>query len=50
VMIHKLSHQTLHAHFWILEGIKKQLPTPWAEVQNFGVPRLIDRFLQKFNR
>ena len=49
-MTHKLSHQTLHTHFWILEDIKKQLPTPWSEVHNFGVPRLIERFLQKFNR
>ncbi len=50
VITHKLSHQTLHTHFWILEDIEKQLPTPWSEIQNFGVPRLIERFLQKFNR
>lgn len=47
---HKLSHQTLHTNFWILEGVEKQLPIPWSEVQNFGVPRLIERFLQKFKR
>lgn len=50
VMTHKLTHQTLHTHFWILEDVKKKLPIPWSEVQNFGVPRLIERFLQKFNR
>ena len=49
-LIHKLSHQTLHTHFWILEGVEKQLPIPWSEVQNFGVSRLIERFLQKFRR
>lgn len=50
VMTHKLTHQTLHTHFWILEDVKIKLPTPWTDVQNFGVPRLIERFLQKFNR
>ena len=50
VMAHKLSHQTLHTHFWILEEVEKQLPTPWSDVPNFGVPRLIERFLHKFNR
>ena len=50
VMRHKLSHQTLHTHFWILEEVEKQLPTPWGDVSNFGVSRLTERFLQKFNR
>lgn len=47
---HKLTHQTLYTDFWILEGVKNNLPTPWADVQKFSVPRLIDRFLQKFDR
>ena len=50
VMIHKLSHQTLHTNFWILEAVEEQLPTPWSDVQNFGVSRLTERFLQKFSR
>ena len=50
VMTHKLSHQNLHTHFWILEEVEKSLPTPWSDVPNFGVPRLIERFLQNFNR
>ena len=50
VIKHKLSHQTLHTHFWILEGVEQKLPTQWSDVQNVGVPRLIERFLQKFNR
>lgn len=50
IMKHKLSHQTLHAQFWILENVEKDLPIPWEAVQEYGVPRLIDRFLQKFIR
>lgn len=50
VMTHKLSHQTLHAQFWILKNINNDLPIPWEKVNEYGVPRLIDRFLQKFER
>jgi len=50
VMVHKLTHQEIHADFWILEGVKKEFSIPWNEVPKLGVPRLIDRFLQKFSR
>lgn len=49
-MIHKLSHQELHTHFWVLENVKHPLTVPWEKVKQFGVPRLIERFLQKFKR
>ena len=50
VMKHQLSHQTLHTHFWIIQNIENKLPVPWEKVNEYGVPRLIDRFLQKFKR
>lgn len=49
-VIHKLSHQTLYTHFWILEDIPESFPLPWNAVKDYGVPRLIERFLQKFSR
>lgn len=49
-MRHKLSHQTLHTHFWILEDVSTSLSYPWDSIEKYGVPRLIERFLQKFNR
>ncbi len=49
-IIHKLSHQALHTHFYILENIEEELSVPWATVSDYAVPRLIERFLDKFNR
>lgn len=49
-IIHKLSHQTLKAHFWILECAEEEFPISWNNVHTYGVPRLIERFLHKFSR
>jgi hypothetical protein len=49
-IIHRLSHQVLHAHFWIIEDFEQSMPHSWDLVRSKGVPRLIERFLQKFGR
>lgn len=48
-IIHKLSHQHLHTHFWIVEtASNKNAEIPWELVQNFPVPVLIANFLAQF--
>lgn len=49
-VIHKLSHQALHTYFYVIENIDEPLPISWASVSDYAVPRLIDRFLDKFIR
>ncbi len=49
-MRHKLSHQIIYTHFWILDDVTTSLTYPWETIEKYGIPRLIERFLQKFNR
>jgi A/G-specific adenine glycosylase len=49
-VIHKLSHQALHTYFYVIENIDEPLPISWASVSDYAVPRLIERFLDKFIR
>lgn len=49
-IVHRLSHQILHAYFWILDDVAEPMPVNWDFVYRRGVPRLIERFLQKFER
>ncbi len=49
-IVHKLSHQHLYTHFWIVETtalIKKSIA--WEGLKNYPFPVLIDNFLKKFN-
>ncbi|MGY5355246.1 A/G-specific adenine glycosylase [Wenyingzhuangia sp. IMCC45467] len=48
--IHKLTHQHLHTHFWILNTNppNKSEETPWENVENFAVPKLIHKFLEEY--
>lgn len=48
VVIHKLSHQSLHTYFYVLENVDEALPISWSSVPDYAVPRLIERFLDKF--
>jgi A/G-specific adenine glycosylase len=48
-IVHKLSHQHLYTHFWIVET--KTLRTAnvlWKNIQDFPVPVLIANFLEAF--
>lgn len=48
-IIHKLSHQHLHTHFWIIEIAKETETTiPISEVKNYPVPVLIANFVSEF--
>ena len=49
-IIHKLSHKTIHAKFWILpvQGPNNNL-IKFSDVDKYPVPRLIEKFLDKFN-
>jgi hypothetical protein len=49
-VIHKLSHQALHTYFYVLENVDEALPISWSNVTDYAVPRLIERFLDKFIR
>ncbi len=48
-IIHKLSHQHLHTHFWIVEIAEETETTiPISEVKNYPVPVLIANFVSAF--
>ncbi|PQJ75340.1 A/G-specific adenine glycosylase [Polaribacter gangjinensis] len=48
-IIHKLSHQHLYTHFWIVETSSNQhAKILWKTIQNFPVPVLIANFLAQF--
>jgi A/G-specific adenine glycosylase len=45
--VHKLSHQHLNTWFWKIETTCSDADLiPWKSVENYPVPRLIDKFLQ----
>jgi A/G-specific adenine glycosylase len=47
--VHKLSHQHLYVKFWLFKGTFEEEPlTPWEEIEDFAVPRIIHKFLEKF--
>ncbi|WP_416446198.1 A/G-specific adenine glycosylase [Leeuwenhoekiella sp. A16] len=50
-ILHKLSHQNLYVKFWIasVSDIKSKNAVPIANVIDFAVPRVIDRFLETFD-
>ena len=49
-IIHKLSHKTIYAKFWILPGEHSNSNSiKFSDVNKYPVPRLIEKFLDKFN-
>lgn len=52
VIVHKLSHQHIHAVFHIFSGLpektgKNQIKISLEEIQNYPLPRIIDRYLEQ---
>jgi len=48
-VIHKLSHQELHANFWIVETDEiLDGSTSWDELQNHALPVLLQNFVDKY--
>jgi A/G-specific adenine glycosylase len=48
-MVHKLSHQHLHTQFWLVELTHSDnRMVSWESVENYPVPRLIDKFLESY--
>ncbi len=48
-VVHKLSHQHLHTHFWIVETDELQSDgIPWTKIQAYPVPVLIADFIKTF--
>ncbi len=49
-VVHKLSHQHLYTHFWIIQTNElKGTSVPWEEIEKFAVPVLISNFLEQFD-
>lgn len=47
VIIHQLSHQKLHIHFWLVKtNTTLANPIPWEELNKFGFPIVIHNFIQ----
>ena len=51
-VVHKLSHQHIHAKFYTLQGFPKKMETGFvtintADIQDYPLPRIIDRYLEK---
>ncbi|WP_010136137.1 A/G-specific adenine glycosylase [Ochrovirga pacifica] len=48
--IHKLSHQHLYTHFWILEldQIHQPNKVKWSEIEKYAIPKLIHKFLESY--
>ncbi|MDO3694064.1 A/G-specific adenine glycosylase [Wenyingzhuangia sp. chi5] len=48
--IHKLTHQHLHTHFWIIntKHIENFELTAWKNIDDFAVPKLIHNFLEEY--
>lgn len=48
-VVHKLSHQHLHTHFWLIEiKEKNEEGIPFKHVHDYPVPVLIENFLNDF--
>ena len=50
-IIHKLSHQKLHVHFWLLKlkEVSGLQTIHYTEFETYAVPRVIDRFMEDFD-
>lgn len=49
-VLHKLSHQHLETHFWIVETQDlKEDGTPISSIENYAVPVLIENFISNFS-
>ena len=47
VIIHQLSHQKLHIHFWLIKtNHTLEHAIPWTELNKFGFPIVIHNFIQ----
>jgi A/G-specific adenine glycosylase len=50
-VIHKLSHQHLITRFWVVKtSSQNDLKIDWEDIHDFPVPRLIDVFIEEFNK
>lgn len=50
VIVHQLSHQKLHIHFWLIKtNANTRISTPWTELNKFGFPIVIHNFIQSIN-
>lgn len=49
-IIHKLSHQHIHTHFWIVAVDHANLTINWEEIQKYPVPKLIANFIVKISK
>jgi len=48
-IIHKLSHQTLHAKYWIITTNSVNTPTiNWSDISKYPVPILLHNFINEF--
>ncbi|TXD46327.1 A/G-specific adenine glycosylase [Polaribacter sp. IC073] len=48
-IVHKLSHQHIYTHFWVVETKRlKNANILWKDIQDFPVPVLIANFLEAF--
>lgn len=48
-IMHKLTHQTLYATFWVIEPIESpRNVTPWQELENLALPVLLQNFVDKY--
>ena len=51
-ILHKLSHQNLYVKFWIICSVQTSIyenAIPIENIQDYAVPRVIDRFLESFD-
>jgi len=47
IIVHKLSHQHLYTHFWIVKiNTHKKAVTNWSAINDFPVPILIHNFIE----
>lgn len=51
-VVHKLSHQHIHAKFYTIQGFPKKMESSYVtinseDIQDFPLPRIIDRYLEK---
>jgi A/G-specific adenine glycosylase len=50
-IVHKLSHQHLYTRFWVVKtSNKNDLKIEWKNIHDFPVPRLIDSFIEDYNK
>ena len=48
-IVHKLSHQHLHTHFWIVKTTEvNQKTISWENIEKYPVPVLISKFLDSY--